>query len=151
MSRDRLLSAKSLFCTELQAQKCHVLCLVGHVLCLVGAEEIDKAKVSFKALQQLAPEYAIGELEGLSLYARSDDGAPARTFLRIAADLEALIAAATLRRVVCRPRPSRQLSTIVASSAMQFTDSQCGTSANELMKRRMSESFSLPDGAIQIT
>jgi TolB-like protein len=74
----------------IQAQKCLVICLVG-------ADEIDRAKVAFASLQEMAPEYAKGDLEGLSLYRRPDDRLRALTFLRIAAGLEAPGAAAPLR------------------------------------------------------
>jgi hypothetical protein len=74
----------------IQAQKCLVICLVG-------ADEIDRAKVAFASLREMAPEYAKGDLEGLSLYRRPDDHLRALTFLRIAAGLEAPGAAAPLR------------------------------------------------------
>jgi TolB-like protein len=74
----------------IQAQKCLVICLVG-------AGEIDKAKVAFASLQEMAPEYAKGDLEGMSLYRRPDDRIRALAFLRIAAGLEAPGAAIPLR------------------------------------------------------
>lgn len=57
-------------------------------VCLVGAGEIDKAKAVFAAGQRLAPDFFRVRLEGRSNYARPEDSARFRTFLRIAAGLE---------------------------------------------------------------
>jgi adenylate cyclase len=65
--------------------------------CLVGAGEIDKAKAAFAAAQKLAPEYFKIRFEGTSQYARPEDRARQRTFLRIAAGLEDPSAADALR------------------------------------------------------
>jgi len=70
---------------------------VSLTCCLVGAGEIDKAKAAFAVGQKLAPEYFRIRLEGTSQYARPEDRARQRTFLRVAAGLEDPSAADALR------------------------------------------------------
>jgi TolB-like protein/class 3 adenylate cyclase len=70
---------------------------VSLTCCLVGAGEIDKAKAAFAAGQKLAPKHFKVRLEGTSPYARPEDRARQRTFLRIAAGLEDPSAADALR------------------------------------------------------
>jgi adenylate cyclase len=70
---------------------------VSLTCCLVGAGEIDKARAAFAAGQRLAPEHFKIRLEGTSPYARPEDRARQRTFLRIAAGLEHPSAAEALR------------------------------------------------------
>lgn len=71
---------------------------LGRALCLVGAGEIDKAKASFAALQEVAPaEWVRIRLEGDPPYARPEDRTRYRTFLRITAGLEDPSLAESLR------------------------------------------------------
>jgi adenylate cyclase len=70
---------------------------VSLTYCLIGAGEIDRAKAAFAAGQKLAPKHFKVRLEGTSEYARPEDRARQRTFLRIAAGLEDPSAADALR------------------------------------------------------
>jgi adenylate cyclase len=70
---------------------------VSFTCCLVGAGEIDKAKAAFAAGQKLAPKHFKVRLEGTSPYARPEDRARQRTFLRVAAGIEDPSAADALR------------------------------------------------------
>jgi len=70
---------------------------VSLTCCLVGAGEIDKAKAAFAVGQKLAPKHFQVRLEGTSPYARPEDRARQRRFLRIAAGLEDPSAAEVLR------------------------------------------------------
>ena len=67
-------------------------------VCLVGVGEIDTARITFEALQKVAPEeWVRSRLEGAWSYARPEDRRRATTFLRIAAGLEDPSAADALR------------------------------------------------------
>src|SRR5262249_50959105 len=62
--------------------------------CYVGANDIDRARAAFAALQTLAPEYVKSSLkQGSRFLGRPEDQQRATTFFRIAAGLEAPIAA----------------------------------------------------------